>query len=329
MKIGIIGLGSIGRKHVYSLKKLGYSNIISLRSRKGALKDLPEDLNYIEEVYNPSDFFLNNLDGVIISNPTSLHIKSMKLPLEKKIPIFLEKPIAGSLEQTKEIERYDKSKIMVGFCLRYSEIINITKDFLDSGKLGRIYKANLYCGQYLPSWHTYTDYKLEYYSKKNLGGGVIRTLSHEIDLMHYFFGNVKELCASIEKISDLEIDVDDNAYIICKMYNKSLVCIELDYLNSKNDRKGIIFGSEGILQYSFKKLNVRFTDLNGKVKIIYENPYYDSNQMYIDQMNDFINLLKNKNNFRPTFKDGLNVMKVIQAAESSTKNKNWKKIKSE
>ena len=53
------------------------------------------------------------------------------------------------------------------------------------------------------------------------------------------------------------------------------------------------------------------------------------NTSFKDQMNDFISLLKNKKSFRSTFKDGLNVMKVIQAAESSSKNKNWKKIKSE
>ena len=71
------------------------------------------------------------------------------------------------------------------------------------GKLGEIHKANLFSGHFLPLWHPYADYRLEYYARKDLGGGVLRTLSHEIDLMHYLFGKVKELFALVEKISKL------------------------------------------------------------------------------------------------------------------------------
>ena len=326
MKIGIIGLGSIGKRHVRCLRQLGYEDIIALRTKKGTTKTLPVEFNYITEVFNVKDFYSNNLNGVIISNPTSLHIETMKMPLEKGLAIFVEKPIADSIEQLKEIADYDVSKVMVGFNLRYNEIINIVKEFIASGKLGKIYKANLYCGQFLPAWHPYADYRKEYYAHKDMGGGVIRTLSHEIDLMHYFFGNPKELCASIEKISDLEIDVEDNVYMICKMANHSLVSIELDYINPVLTRRGIIFGSEGTVEYSFSKLNVTFTDYNRKISIIYENINLNLNKMYINQMKNFVNFIKNKESLRCTFEDGVNVMKVIKAAEESTKLKSWQSI---
>ncbi len=326
MKIGIIGLGSIGKRHVRCLRKLGYEDIVALRTKKGTTKTLPVEFNYINEIFNVKDFYSNNLDGVIISNPTSLHIETMKIPLEKKIPIFVEKPIADSIEQLREIDDYDLNSVMTGFSLRYNEIINIVKEFIASGKLGRIYKANLYCGQFLPSWHPYADYKKEYYARKDLGGGVIRTLSHEIDLMHYFLGDPKELCASVEKISDLEIDVDDNVYMICKMVNHSLVSIELDYFNPVLTRRGIIFGSEGTIEYSFSKLNVTFADYNGKIRIIYKNINLDWNKMYIDQMKNFVNFIKNKESLCCTFQDGVNVMKIIKAAEESTRTKTWQKV---
>lgn len=326
MRIGIVGLGSIGKRHVRCLRQLGYEDIIALRTKKGTTKTLPVEFNYTKEVFDVDDFYSNNLDGVIISNPTSLHIETIKIPLEKKIPIFLEKPLADSLEQLREIEDYDVTNVMVGFCWRYNEIINIAKRFIASGKLGRIYKANLYRGQFLPSWHSYADYRKEYYARKDLGGGAIRTLSHEIDLMHYFFGDPKELCASVEKISDLEIDVDDNVYMICKMANHSLVSIELDYFNPVLTIRGIVFGSEGTVEYSFSKSNVTFTDYDGKIGIVYENANLDWNKMYIDQMKNFVNFIRNKEGLCCTFEDGVNVMKVIKAAEESTKLKSWQSI---
>ena len=90
MKIGIVGLGSIGKRHINCLKQLGHENIIALRTKKGITKELPDELKYIEEVYSIEDFYSNELDGLIIANPTNLHVETMKIPLEKNIPIFLE-----------------------------------------------------------------------------------------------------------------------------------------------------------------------------------------------------------------------------------------------
>lgn len=327
MKIGIIGLGSIGQRHAACLKEIGYSEIIALRTEKGSIKELPPELNYITQVYSNEEFYSLNPDGIIISNPTSLHIESMKIPLEKGIPIFLEKPITNSIEKLKSLDSSDVSNIMVGYILRYHEIINVIKNFLESSKLGKIYKANLYCGQFLPSWHPHADYRKEYYARKDLGGGALRTLSHEIDLMHYLFGEVIELTASVIKISNLEIDVDDNVFMICRMKNESHIFIELDYLNPISTRNGIIFGSKGILEYSFLNHSVIFKDYNKNVKTVYSNPNYDYNEPYINQMRDFINLIKTKSKPRCNFNDGIYVMKLIQAAECSAEFKMWQMIR--
>lgn len=324
MKIGIIGLGSIGRRHVMCLKKLGETNIVALRTKKGNLKDLSDELEYIYEVSNPKEFYSIDFDGVIVSNPTSLHVKTMKRLLEKDIPIFVEKPIASSLEQTYELEKYDTSKTLVGFCLRHHEMIQEVKKFISSGKLGKIYKANLYCGHFLPKWHKYADYRGEYYSRRNLGGGVLRTLSHELDLIHYFFGNVKELCGSVEKTSDLKIDVDDIAYILCRMTNGGLATVELDYLNPIYKRKGIIFGLNGVLEYDFPS-KVTFTNYDEKTTVIYNNKHTDD-KMYMQQMSHFINMIKRKEKATCRYEDGLYVMKMIQSIEESIKNKSWQNM---
>ncbi|MHA2225648.1 MAG: Gfo/Idh/MocA family protein [Candidatus Hodarchaeales archaeon] len=326
MNIGIIGLGSIGKRHILCLQKLGFTNIFALRTKKGARKELPKDLQYVKEFFDEEDFYSLRLDGVIISNPTSLHVETMINPLEKKIPAFIEKPVAASFESLERLKNYDFSNVMVGYCLRYNELINVVKEFIDSGKLGKILKANLYCGNFLRSWHPYADYRMEYYSRKDLGGGVLRTLSHEIDLARYFFAEIKEICASIEKISNLEIDVDDCVHLLCKITDDSVVHIELDYLNPVFQRRGLIIGVEGKLEYSFSNLTVSYTGFDGNTEIIYENRDLDPNKMYLDQMQGFINFIKNQKPVRCTFNDGIYVMKVIKAAEDSSQSKSWQKI---
>jgi predicted dehydrogenase len=325
MKIGVIGLGSIGQRHIRALKELGYTDIVALRTGKGVLKSLPKELKYVQELTDVKDFYSFDLDGIIVSNPSSLHIDTMKLPLAGEIPIFVEKPLASSLEQTKKLEEYDTSKVMVGFCLRYHEIVQSVNNFISSGKMGKIYKANLYCGHFLPFWHKYADYRKEYFSRKELGGGALRTLSHELDLVHYFFGEIKELCGSVEKISDLEIDVDDNVYIICRMMKNFLVTVELDYLNPICTRNGIIFGANGTLEYSFSG-KVTFTNYKEGTKLSYNNSNIDLDKIFINQMRDFTDFVSKKKKSVCSYEDGLYVMKIIHAVEDSMKCKSWKKI---
>lgn len=326
MKIGIIGLGSIGQRHARNLTRLGYKEIYALRTKKGTIKELPEDLKHIKEIYEENQFYSLKLDGIIISNPTSLHIKTIKKVLKKRIPIFVEKPLASNLDEIKEIKDHDVSKVLVGFDFRYDDVINLVKKFIDEGKLGKVLKANLYCGQYLPMWHPYADYRNEYYSRKELGGGVIRTLCHEIDIMHYLFGVPKEIFGVVEKISNLEIDVDDNTYLICRMKNNALITIEVDYLNPKGIRRGTIFGSKGIIEYTYSKPNVTFTDNKGNAKILYEKEKPDWDKTFTNEIKDFIKLIETGKKPVATFKDGVEVMKVIEKAELSTKSKSWLKI---
>jgi len=326
MKIGIVGLGSIGQRHARSLLKQGNIDIYALRTKKGTLTQLPDDLRSIKEIFDQDEFFAFDLDGIIISNPTSFHIKTMKKALEKKIPIFVEKPLANSLSEIKELEGYDFSKVLVGFNLRYDELINTVKNFLDSGKLGKIYKAHLYCGQYLPLWHPYADYRNEYYARKDLGGGVLRTLSHEIDIMHFLFGVPKELLGVVEKISSLDINVDDNAYLICRLKNNELITIEIDYLNPKGIREGTVFGSKGILQYTYTTPQVTFTDNTGSTTTLYKKEKIDWDTIYQQEMRDFIECITSGKKPKSTFNDGVEVMKIIEKAEQSTQSKSWQKI---
>ncbi|MBE3140857.1 MAG: hypothetical protein IMZ53_09770, partial [Thermoplasmata archaeon] len=184
----------------------------------------------------------------------------------------------------------------------------------------------LYCGQYLPLWHPYADYRKEYYARKELGGGVIRTLSHEIDIMHYLFGVPKELLAVVGKISSLEIDVDDNAYLICRLKNNALITIELDYLNPKNIRNGVVFGSQGILEYTYSKPEITFTDNTGNANVLYKKEKQDWEKTYQQEMEDFIACISNGKIPKSTFHDGVEVMNVIEKAELSSTLKSWQKI---
>ena len=287
MKIGIIGLGSIGMRHATELLSLGVENIFALRTNKGS-KDISKEVEKnITNVFLEKEFLELNLDGYIISNPTSLHIEALKLVKNKNKPIFIEKPFSSSLSEMKSIKNIKYDNIQIGFCLRFHEVAKRVKEIIKSKQLGQIYHSRLNVGQYLPSWHPYTDYRTEYFSKKELGGGAIRTLSHEIDLAIHFFGEPTSFKTFKNKVSNLEINVDDYTLLLLQ-YKNHLSRIEIDFLNKKKERNGIIFGTKADLHYDFFENTIKIYDTNTNLIL---DEIIPKENMYHSQMVAFLNLI--------------------------------------
>ena len=320
MKIGIIGLGSIGRKHVEILVGLDQKDIYALRTNKGSLKSLPEKYAHVKEVFSKEEFFKIDFDGIIICTPTHLHVPNIQDVVPQHIPVLVEKPLSKTLEELAIIKEADQGFIKVAFCLRFHPIVQKIKEIIRSGELGKVLKANMAVGQYLPTWHPYADYRTEYYAQSKMGGGALRTLSHELDMALFWFGAFSELTASIEKLSKLEIDVDDNVFILAKHASGTSSNISIDFLASKGVRNGSIQFEKGEVLYDMAANNyeINFYDAN-KPAITKEV----SNNMYEDQMKDFISFIKDRKSMASSFAEAKHIMEVIVKAEESSTLKKW------
>ncbi len=314
------GLGSIGLRHLQALNEIGKFDIAAYRTKKG-LKKIPEEIGKkIKFFYNENNAFAWNPDFMIVSNPTSLHLKYITKSINYNIDALIEKPIASDFTKIKKVEakiRDRKNKIYVAYNLRFHPIIKKIKEIIDSEKFGKVLKAELYVGEYLPFWHPYEDYRKSYAAKKELGGGVLRTLSHEIDLGQCWFGEYKKIFAKVLKISDLDINVDDSTDIFAEMKNKIILKINMDYLNPLGIRKGEIFFEKGLLKYNFLKKEIIFIDYKNKEnEILLKINHYDYNEQYKLQM---INFLIKNNKELCSLEEGINVLKVIDKCEESNR----------
>ena len=312
IRIGIIGLGSIGWTHINALHELGVTNIYALRTNKGA--KVVDDLKGVKQLFNLEEFLVLNLNGIIVSNPTSLHVKTILSLASLNIPIFVEKPIASEIKELTQLANFNKNLITVGYCLRYHPIIRKVKSLLDSNVIGDVFQSRIQVGQYLPSWHPYTDYRKEYFSRKDLGGGAIRTLSHELDLLVFFFKEPEKVHSLTDKISDLEIDVDDYSIIIAK-YKTMVARVELDFFSLNINREGSIYGKKGEIHYDVinKTIKTSYRDEKPDEIIV---TFQDTN-MYVEQMRDFLNNINGKPSQLCSYKEAVSVMKIIEESVSN------------
>jgi len=289
MSILIVGGGSIGKRHLKNLSKISSENLYCFKRNTN-----PE----FEKKYNckiittKKQFYSLSPLLVIVCNPSSLHAEWVKLANETKSHLFVEKPFVTSQDQLNFVKNNwaNDRVFFIGFMLRYHPAVKKIKTLLDNKKIGKIFSARFEFGSWLPNWHPYEDYKKSYASKKTLGGGVINTINHELDLILYFFGKPINIMTTKSNVGDLDIEVEDIAESIFSFQDK-IVSLHIDFLQKDYDRNIKILGSLGKIIWNWHE---------NEIKIILhdrENEYInigevDINQLYIDEMVDFIKLVK-------------------------------------
>jgi len=322
-KVLIIGLGSIGSRHLRLIKEF-FPEKYCVLLRSGLGKENPEESLADEVIYSP-DEVKDEFSSVIISTPSTFHLDNISFLLSKKNlkNILVEKPISDNFSKVNDL-LYDieKSniKILVGYVLRYLPEVKKIKQVLDEELLGKILHVQVDAGSYLPSWRPNQNYRRSVSANKNLGGGILLELSHEIDYLKYFFGNFDHIFANTSNTGTLDIDVSDLAHLFIKTKSGVICNATLDFCRLHTTRKCKIFGSEASLSWDISKHSVEINYPGNKEFFDFGQSH---NQMYIDQLEHFFSLDQDKTYPIVSFADGLETLRVISSAERSSK---YKKI---
>jgi len=317
MKILIAGLGSIGKRHLMSIQKINGVEVAALRTGKGTLKDKSD----VREFYSIEEALDYKPDGVLIANPTSKHVETALPFLQKGIKVLIEKPIDDTISESQKLEGY-KGNILVAYCMRFFPLNSFIKEL---SLRENIFKISFQRSFYLPKMHPYADYRTEYAAKKELGGGVIRTFSHEIDMMLNWFGEPLSVTGVTDKISHLEMDTDDFAFFTAKTKSGARINFELDFFAPVNVNVGEAFTEKG--KYFWDTKSIQYLDYNESVPreiLKYEDNAFEV--MYVNQIQDFINFIQGKPSENATYETAMQVMEIIEGIEINN-NKNHSTIK--
>jgi len=320
MKFLVVGCGSIGQRHLQNLRNLSAGEIIVYRVKKRELSEIEE--KYCVRTYTDLDEALDqNPAAVLVTNPTSLHMPIALAAAKRGCHLFIEKPISHSLDGVDELVNIAGEKnlvILVGYNLRFHQSVRLIKDLLDKNRIGNVVSARVQAGQYLPDWHPYEDYREGHSASRSLGGGVILDLSHELDYIRWFLGEVKEVFSFSDKLSHLDIDTEDVAEILLRFHSGAIAEVHLDYVQRSSSRSCQIIGEEGTILLDSNEKNVKlFSIKDKKWQVFPEN--LDYNQMYVEEMKHFINCIEGKEEPIIDVTEGKKVLEIALAAKESSK----------
>ena len=327
-RVAIIGCGSIGQRHIRNLQALGVKDIVALRTKKGAVKELPADL-LVTEVFSWSELLDAKPDVAIISNPSSLHLTTFNKLIGKVRGIFIEKPIShnleGVLDSIQLISQY-KPVTFVGYNLQFHPVIKKLSDFIQQGDLGMpiAFQANV--GQWLPDWHPGSDYKELYVANKDLGGGALLSLIHEVQMALDFCGPYNRVTALFPKSKLLALDVDVKADLMIEHTSGAVSQIHIDLIQKPMSRAGVIICQRGNIKYDLINKTITLCKhLPTNPEVLLDQMEYDVNQSYLDMMKQFFSLVR-QGRYRHQF-DFMNAVQSLELVQNAfdSETMGWRK----
>ena len=321
-RILVAGLGSAGTRHL-RLARGHFPNAEIKVLRHQAQSTIPQfsdgSLSTIEEAIK----FAPQI--AIIANPSTFHVHIAQELAQIATHLLIEKPLSSSLEGVVHLIKTCKERntvLMIGYNLRFSPSLQCFRELLGEGIIDEFLSVRCEVGQYLPSWRPKSDYRQGVSAKKELGGGALLELSHEMDYLRWIFGEVEWVRATLSQQSKLEIDVEDSAHLTMGFLPNSgrrqlVGTLNLDLIRHDHTRTCTVIGEKGTL---------RWNGLTGEVDLFEEGatswkklyahqPQID--ETYRDEWQNFVDSIHEKKIPFVVGEDGLRVLEIIEAARIS------------
>lgn len=347
LKVGIVGLGRMGRLHMMNCLQIDNVEVVSAadQSKRNLRKAQQSGVRRLHTRYSDLLDESKHLDAVIISLPNHLHFESIQQALESGLDVFVEKPMANTLEECRKIASMAKRsgrKLMVGHNMRFIDAIGKVKNAVESGYIGDpqvLTLEEIMNGPFSP--HAVPTRVPEWwFDSKKTGGGVLVDLGyHLIDLFRFFAGDCEALFSCLNHKYNLS--VEDSAIVVLNSLDSSIRGIVnvgwyQKMIFPKYNFRLIVHGTAGYLSSDefvphnmhlhaivsgmeniFRKI------LRKKIRPLSYTYYYES---YYKELEHFFRCIENDADPSVSAIDGLKTMEIIEDIYLSCHKKNGASI---
>ncbi len=240
-KIGVLGIGNMGRTHADHIFKgnvphMELAAVCDIDPARLAWCD--ERLPGVPQFKSAEEMIASGLcDSILIAVPHYDHEKYTIMAFEAGLNVYCEKPGAVyTLQGLRMIEAAKKSgKVFsVGFQQRTNPTFRKIREMVQSGELGHIKKVIwIVTNWYRPqAYHDSSSWRSTW--KLEGGGTIVNQNPHNIDLFQWMFGMPDEVLSTIDYGKYYDIEVDDDVNVLMR-YKSGTVAI---YTTSTGEMPG-------------------------------------------------------------------------------------------
>ncbi len=241
MRAMVVGAGSIGLRHQRVLSGLGLE--VALVSRRTPQGTVGGDVLIYAEL--PPALVAHAPDHVVVATETTDHLRVLTELAAAGFAgsVIVEKPVVPA---TTTIPSLPFRICAVGYQLRLHPAVLAARELLVGQ---RVLAVHAHVGQHLAAWRPGRGVGESASARLDAGGGALRDLSHELDLVLWLAGGWRRVCAVGGRSGALgpDVETDDRWAILLELEDGAIVTIHLDMLDHVGQRRMTVVTAERTL----------------------------------------------------------------------------------
>jgi predicted dehydrogenase len=323
IKIGVIGCGYWGPNLIRNFVELPTSDVVVVADLKDErLSNIVARYPKIMVTKNYKDLFSQGLDAVVIATPPVTHYPLAKESLEHGLHVLVEKPITINSQYAEELIQLAAENnvvLMVGHTFEYNSAVHTLKHLIDSGELGQIYyvdTARLNLGLFQRDLNVLWD-----------------LAPHDISILLYILGQ-HPISVSAHGMPCVFEGIHDVVYIDMIFPDNILAHIHVSWLDPCKVRRTTVVGSKKMVVYNDIENSEKIKIFDkGIDKPPYTHSFADFQFSYRygdvlipnirfseplrQECQHFLECIQNHSEPQSCGREGLEVVKVLEAAQKS------------
>jgi predicted dehydrogenase len=235
-KVLFIGVGSIGERHLRCFQATGRCAAAICETRDELRRRIAQRYAVELSFSSLEDALRHSFDAALIATPSHLHVPMATTLAQAGIHLFIEKPLATSLEgiaRLKAIVAERQLKVAVAYVWRASPVLGAMKEAIQSGRFGRPVQLVSVSGQNFPFYRP--AYRETYYRDRATGGGAIQdALTHMFNAGEWLVGPIDWVVADAAHKVLRGVEVEDVVHVLAR-HGEVLACYSLNQFQGPNE----------------------------------------------------------------------------------------------
>jgi predicted dehydrogenase len=267
MQVGIIGCGKQAPKHIKALKKLNIDKIFVSDIQPQTASALARQFDILFSSHPEKLLQDNGIDVIDICTPTPSHFDYARQALLSRKHVFCEKPLTPDINEAAQLVDLCQQQNRVGmvaFVYKYHPLFNQVKEAIDAGVLGPLRAIFMRLG----GKGSHRTWK---HQTESGGGAVNEMLSHMLDLLLWFSGDVESVEAvnldnliQTRQIEGAAVPsfAEDFALVVGRSVGGAKFVVESDLVSPAYANDIEILGTEGYIRFSILDSQESYIFLN-------------------------------------------------------------------
>lgn len=326
-RVLVIGVGSIGERHVRCFQKTGRCHVSICETNDRLRDEISRRYDIAQQFADLATALAEPHDAAVIAVPADLHIAVARQAVDAGLHLLIEKPLDVTLEGVDKLaERVVSANLVaaVGYVYRAHPALAAMRAEIAAGFLGKPVQIVVVAGQNFPTYRP--AYRETYYVSRARGGGAIQdAMTHLVNAAEWLVGPIERVVADADHKLVAGVEVEDVVHVLAR-HGDVIGSYSLNQFQSPNELTITVVCERGTARFEYHNQRWRRMLRPDDPWQDYQAIGLERDTLFVRQAESFLDAIEKGEAPLCSLDEGAQTLRVNLALMRSVERKVWQDL---